>query len=357
MIVEKSDQPLTPTMNWEKHVIFILKSFFEDSSTVTLHTQHLRMGNTYWGLNALYLLLPGTDLPHGLSSIWTSLMTSHSMSGLFEGSDIFIQKVTEFIQMSKDSLGGYGYAPQQDAHLTSTLYAICSLIILGSFQLVVKERDTLSQWIVSLQKPDGSFSGDKWGEVDARFMYCAVASLQLLGNLHLLNKQAAVTWIQRCENEDSGFGGIPDAESHAAYTYCCVASLFLLGVSEDVVDADKLGYWLAERQLPMPCGGFNGRPEKASDVCYSWWIVASLNLINRDHWVDANALETFIVNSQDEFDGGIADSPGNIPDVFHTFFGLAALSLNGKISGKSIHPAYCISHDLIKKQKCSSIHY
>jgi geranylgeranyl transferase type-2 subunit beta len=48
--------------------------------------------------------------------------------------------------------------------------------------------------------------------------------------------------------------------------------------------------------------------------------------------------------------GGIADSPGNIPDVFHTFFGLAALSLHGKIPGKSIHPAYSITYDLLKSK-------
>ena len=34
----------------------------------------------------------------------------------------------------------------------------------------------------------------------------------------------------------------------------------------DVIDADLLGWWLAERQLKS--GGLNGRPEKLPDVCY-----------------------------------------------------------------------------------------
>lgn len=42
---------------------------------------------------------------------------------------------------------------------------------------------------------------------------------------------------------------------------------------------DALGYWLAERQICGRCGGFNGRPEKAPDVCYSWWILSSLTII------------------------------------------------------------------------------
>jgi geranylgeranyl transferase type-2 subunit beta len=36
----------------------------------------------------------------------------------------------------------------------------------------------------------------------------------------------------------------------------------------DLVDVDKLSWWLAERQLP--CGGFNGRPEKLEDVNSLW---------------------------------------------------------------------------------------
>ena len=45
----------------------------------------------------------------------------------------------------------------------------------------------------------------------------------------------------------------------------------------EAVDADLLGWWLAERQLPS--GGLNGRPEKLQDVCYSWWVIA-LSLIH-----------------------------------------------------------------------------
>ena len=35
-------------------------------------------------------------------------------------------------------------------------------------------------FVQSLQQPDGSFYGDKWGEVDVRFTMCAVATLALL---------------------------------------------------------------------------------------------------------------------------------------------------------------------------------
>lgn len=64
----------------------------------------------------------------------------------------------------------------------------------------------------------------------------------------------------------------------------------------DFVDADTLGWWLAERQLPS--GGLNGRPEKLPDVCYSWWVFSSLNILGRDHWIDKEQLKTFILASQ-----------------------------------------------------------
>ena len=40
--------------------------------------------------------------------------------------------------------------------------------------------DTVVQYVVDLQQNDGSFYGDKWGEVDTRFSFCAVACLALL---------------------------------------------------------------------------------------------------------------------------------------------------------------------------------
>lgn len=31
---------------------------------------------------------------------------------------------------------------------------------------------------------------------------------------------------------------------------------------------------------------FTGRPEKLPDVCYSWWVLASLKIIGKLHWID-----------------------------------------------------------------------
>ena len=40
--------------------------------------------------------------------------------------------------------------------------------------------DAVVKYLVGLQLDDGSFMGDKWGEIDTRFSFCVVACLALL---------------------------------------------------------------------------------------------------------------------------------------------------------------------------------
>lgn len=48
------------------------------------------------------------------------------------------------------------------------------------------------------------------------------------------------------------------------------------------------------------------------DVCYSWWVLASLKIIGKIHWIDKAKLRTFILACQDEETGGFADRPGDM---------------------------------------------
>jgi geranylgeranyl transferase type-2 subunit beta len=113
------------------------------------------------------------------------------------------------------------------------------------------------------------------------------------------------------------------------------------------VDADLLGWWLCERQLPS--GGLNGRPEKLPDVCYSWWVLSSLCILGRLHWIHREALVTFVLACQDPETGGFSDRPGDLPDPFHTLFGLAALSLLGDPAIKPVNPTYCMPQHVIDR--------
>ena len=109
----------------------------------------------------------------------------------------------------------------------------------------------------------------------------------------MINREKARDYILRCKNIDGAFGGVPGAESHAAYVFTTVGTLKILG-DIDLIDKDKLGLWLSKRQTLQ--GGFNGRPEKLADVCYSWWILSSCFMIQRESWIDLLALKNYVLN-------------------------------------------------------------
>jgi len=119
----------------------------------------------------------------------------------------------------------------------------------------------------------------------------------------------------------------------------------------DIVDADLLGWWLCERQVPE--GGLNGRPEKKPDVCYSWWVISALSAIDRLHWISREKLKEFILRCQDAETGGISDRPGDIPDVFHCFFGIAGLTLMGYYDLALIDPVYALGVETLQKRGIS----
>ena len=54
-------------------------------------------------------------------------------------------------------------------------------------------------------------------------------------------------------------------------------------------------------------------------------------------WIDGRKLKGFILRCQDAEDGGIAERPGNLADIFHTFFGVAGLSLLGHFDGRWVY--------------------
>lgn len=149
--------------------------------------------------------------------------------------------------------------------------------------------------IADLQHESGTFAGDQWGERDTRFMHCAFIALSILDLMHLIDVDKAVDHLRQCANLDGAFGTSPEAESHSGQVFTCVGALSIAR-RLDLVDFDRLGAWLSERQLPN--GGLNGRPEKLEDVCYSWWVVSSLAMIKRLHWIDGKKLSSFILQCQ-----------------------------------------------------------
>jgi len=294
-----------------KHEAFVLSLDKKNDTFEYYASEHLKMSAVYWGCMAMELM---------------GSLDKMDKKGLLT-----------WMQQCQHPNGGYGGNTGHDPHLLYTLSAVQIAAIFDAMKLIDTEK--VAKYVASLQQPDGSFIGDAWGEVDTRFTYCALNCLSLLGQLHLVDVNKAVQFVARCRNFDGGFGAVPGAESHAGQIFCCVGALAISDHMEQC-DADVLGWWLCERQLPT--GGLNGRPEKKQDVCYSWWVLSALAMLRRLAWIDKQRLVDFIMSCQDEKDGGISDRPGNMADVFHTYFGIAGLSLLGVGNFTAIDPVYAL---------------
>lgn len=330
-------------MDIDKHVCYILGLEEKTKNSDVLYfTDHKRLSGVYWAVCTLALL-------NRLDSLPRDRILSYVLSCYHNGDDD---------AREEDGVLEVGFSGNcgQDVHLLYTLSGVQILAIYDALDRI--DGDAVATYVAALQNEDGSFCGDRWGEVDTRFTYCALLTLTILGRVDSVDVEAAVRYVTACQNFDGGFGCIAGAESHAGQVFCCVGALTLAagaaregkrgdgagtagndGGAGDVAEnteetmpcalrgdaGDRLSFWLAERQLE--CGGFNGRPDKLEDVCYSWWVLSSLAMMRRVHFIDAGKLTRFIARCQDERDGGFADRPGDMPDVFHTFFGVAALSL------------------------------
>lgn len=92
----------------------------------------------------------------------------------------------------------FGAAKQHDPHMLYTLSALQILALCNRLDLV-SDPDLVAGFIASLQLPDGSFTGDKWGEVDTRFTYCAFSALSIIGKLRsgVINLAKGIEFIGR----------------------------------------------------------------------------------------------------------------------------------------------------------------
>ncbi|KAK4685251.1 geranylgeranyl transferase type-2 subunit beta, partial [Tremellales sp. Uapishka_1] len=309
-----SSTPPAPALDIPLHVRYIQN--LDQRKDLAYHmTEHLRLNGVYWGLTALHTMghpdaLPRDEMVEYVLSCWD------------------------------DEAGTFGAHPGHDGHILGTLSGIQILLMQDAIERC--DVDRIVEFLLARVSPNGSVSGDAFGETDTRFTYILLSSLTLLGRISALDetkREKIIDNLQRSLNFDGGFGREPGGESHGGQVWVCVAALAILG-RLDIVDQEMLGWWLSERQLPN--GGLNGRPEKLEDVCYSWWDLASLSILHKVHWINKDKLIHFILSAQDLEGGGIADRPGDWVDVFHTIFGVAGLSLLGYPDLEAIDPIFCM---------------
>ncbi|CEH13459.1 Protein geranylgeranyltransferase Type I, beta subunit [Ceraceosorus bombacis] len=144
-----------------------------------------------------------------------------------------------------------------------------------------------------------------------------------------IDLQKTLGYLARCRTFDGAFGQSPGEESHAGSTYCVLASLHLGGQLHtwlSPAEQQKTIHWLSHRQ-DVTTGGLAGRLNKETDVCYSFWVGASLAILGHHDLLDASADVRWILSAQSRV-GGFGKVPDEPPDLLHSYLGLAALALH-----------------------------
>jgi geranylgeranyl transferase type-1 subunit beta len=110
-----------------------------------------------------------------------------------------------------------------------------------------------------------------------------------------------------------------------------------------------------------PCAefvGLNGRCNKVADTCYCWWVSGALAILGELHGgggdgtdvdVAREPVRRFLMEKTQHIIGGFSKHPSGPPDVYHAYFGLAALATMGEPSLKEFDVTLCVSSDTIRK--------
>ena len=280
-------------------------------------------------------------LPRGVSSLssgqpWLMYWLLHALNILdFEFSEELKSQVIVFIAECKSKItGAFAGGPYQLSHLAPTYASLCTLISINSpsgYEII--DRKGIYNFMLSMKRKDllGAFKMHENGESDMRSAYCAICVASVLNILDDAISEHVGEYIVSCQNCDGGFAAEPFGESHGGYTYCAIASLIMLDKWR-MADCERALEWCLSRQMDVE-GGFNGRPNKLVDSCYSFWIGASINILQTvldipSHYelFDKKALQAYVLIAC-QSPMGFFDKPGSAPDFYHTAYSLAGLSL------------------------------
>ncbi|KIX00467.1 uncharacterized protein Z518_10607 [Rhinocladiella mackenziei CBS 650.93] len=295
------------------------------------------------------------------------------------------------------------------ANLPNTYFALATLLILGDDLGRVKRKECL-QWVKSLQRPNGSF-GEFLGEDDVvegaddpRLCLCAAGTIKLLQGgeqdekAEWLDEGKLRQYIANCQSHEGGIGQAPLLEAHSGLNYCAIATLSFLGLlqeppisihevaSEAKLDTSSCTRWMLDRQTTRIEGGdegeheidetqpekfssdmsrmghelkitekviagFCGRCGKIADTCYCFWNVGALAILQQHHLVDVESLRGYLLDKAAHLIGGFGKGPGELPDLLHSYLGLAVLAIYNEPGLKEFDATFCFSKDAVQKLK------
>ncbi|WVF66279.1 hypothetical protein IAT40_001019 [Kwoniella sp. CBS 6097] len=245
----------------------------------------------------------------------------------------------EWIWSLQSPTGGFRGSPfmttpndsTSPAHIPSTYTALLTLAILRA-PLDKLNIPGLITFLRSCQAKDGSFSpvlGDDnvypndGFQSDVRMVYCATVISHVIRDFSGMDIDATERFLSGCKTWEGGYASrLGVIEAQGGTTYCSLATLSILDRLSFTNSRDETLRWLVARQI----GGFQGRPGKLEDVCYSFWCGGAISILGQGTLINKQADRSFLLSAQFPI-GGFGKEPEDYPDPFHSYLALAALSL------------------------------
>lgn len=210
-------------------------------------------------------------------------------------------------------------------HIAMVYTALAILRVLGD-DFGRLNKQAILDGLKFLRNDDGSFRPHPFHcEADMRYVYCAAAISYFLCDWSAMDVPKTTEYIFKSRSYEDIFSQGPGEEGHGGSTYCALATLALTGQIDKIPEKDNTVRWLLERQSL----GFQGRPNKDPDTCYSFWVGGSLSMLGSFSLVDAELLRAFIYQCEYKY-GGFAKCPNHPPDVLHAYYSLCGLSACGE---------------------------
>ncbi|KAH0794573.1 Prenyltransferase and squalene oxidase repeat family protein [Histomonas meleagridis] len=297
-------------------------------------------------------------------SLWKAPYTLFPLRILqYDGEDMpqILSSITNYLRSHIDIDGDFSGMYYDNSHLVTNYGVTMAIALIGTeeaYELV--DRQKTYDVLLSLKLPNGSFRTTKGMESDIRSTFTALLIAYSYNILTPELIEGVEEFILSCKNFDGGFSPCPNYESHGGYLHCGVGAMKILG-KLDKLNLPAIIRWITDRQVTFS-GGFQGRPNKLVDSCYSWWVGTAARII-ADHlgiepfW-NESAMTDYVTMSAQSIFGGFLDHRPSTTDPFHTMYGFAGLCVCGlrsigegeeRVDLPEVDTMLCCPKDLVEK--------
>ncbi|OCK83935.1 geranylgeranyl transferase type I beta subunit [Lepidopterella palustris CBS 459.81] len=222
--------------------------------------------------------------------------------------------------------------------------------------------DKLVECIRISETYDGGISEARFHEAHAGFTFCAISALSFLDRLPLptspnndrvrglSNLPLTLHWLASRQtatlDDDDAYDTNKDGTNSSATCHDADSFAKLSGFPPKNSESSYKGQ--PTSQFETQWTGMNGRCNKIADTCYAFWVTGSLATLNHLPIIDRPALRRYLLDKVQHLVGGFGKMPGDPPDLYHSYLGLATMAILDEPGLKSFDAPLCMSNDARK---------